>query len=82
MKLDQDFIRDMRLCPCCGGFGHIHTAQSIAFGLGLNSEPLARNPFSYHTEHKQYVNFRIGQDTKGRDTLQKAWEKLNASTNN
>lgn len=74
--LDRNFIRDKALCPCCSGHIHIDTALSNAFGLGLNADMGTRNPYQYNTQHKLYVNFRLGQDAQSRETMEDAFKRL------
>ncbi len=49
---NRDFIRGMVYCTCnargcvrCSGHGWRHSAQSIAFGRGLNSMAIDMNPY-------------------------------------
>jgi len=79
--LDTNYIRDKVHCPLCNGHAVIDTKESNAFGIGLNAEPLAKNPYKFSTQHKLFVNFRIGQKAKSDETMKQAWEKYNASIN-
>lgn len=71
---DTDYIRHMSFCLRCAGSGcpfcslrgWLHTPQSMAFGLGLNSPMTTINPFDPVEENRKFLAFQNGKITRSR----------------
>ena len=75
-QLDHEIIKDKVICTCSLGFGWVDTPRSNAFGLGLNSDQDSKNPYSFKTDYKLFVNFEQGRAAQSRETMNEAFRRL------